>query len=95
MDINRKTAKTKYSGPINMTECHHANLLIVTSNSNRLRCRHCHLTLKTEELDGGYCPECLVVSGRKRDEFEKIESGENKVQYRCEDCGALLDPVGN
>ena len=77
-----------------MTDCPHTNLVVITENSNRLRCRHCHLTLKAEELENGYCPECLAVSGRKRDDFEKLESENEKVQYRCEDCGVLLDPIG-
>jgi Zn finger protein HypA/HybF involved in hydrogenase expression len=68
--------------------------MIITESSNRLRCRHCHLTLKAEELEGGYCPECLAVSGRKRDDFEKIETTGKMTQYRCEDCGARLTPVG-
>lgn len=76
-----------------MTECHHANLLVVTENSARLRCRHCHLTLKAEELDNGYCPECLAVNREKRDDFEKIETKKKGVQYRCEDCGAALNPA--
>ena len=73
-----------------MTECRHANLLVVADNADRLRCRHCHLTLKAEDLQDGYCPECLEVSGRRRNDFERIEAGEKKVQYRCEDCGARL-----
>lgn len=77
-----------------MTDCLHTNLLVITGNGSRLRCRHCHLTLKAGELDGGYCPECLAVSGRKRDDFETIESTDEKTRYRCEDCGALMDPAG-
>lgn len=78
-----------------MTECRHANLFLVTTNAARLRCRHCHLTLKAEELAGGYCPECLAESRQKRNDFEEIESADNKIQYRCEDCGALLGPAAD
>lgn len=79
-------------GTEKMTDCRHANLLVITENSDRMRCRHCHLTLKAEEMRDGYCPECLEVAGRKRNDFEKIEPGQKKVQYRCEDCGAMLNP---
>ena len=78
-----------------MPECRHANLFVLSENSDRLRCRHCHLTLKEADLKDGYCPECLEVNGRKRNDFEKIESGKTKIQYRCEDCGALLEPNTN
>lgn len=73
-----------------MDSCPHANIILVPKDTGRLRCRHCHLTLKEEELSNGYCPECLAVSGHKRADFEKIESKEDIVQYRCEECGALL-----
>jgi Zn finger protein HypA/HybF involved in hydrogenase expression len=76
-----------------MTDCRHANLLVITENSDRLRCRYCHLTLKSEELRDGCCPECLEVTDRKRNDFDKIETEQKKVQYRCEDCGAMLTPA--
>ena len=59
-------------------------------NENRLRCRRCHLTIKADELDGGFCPECFEGDGRKNYDFEEIET-EKTVRYRCEDCGALID----
>ena len=73
-----------------MNRCSHANIILIPGSSDRLRCRHCHLTLKADELENGYCPECLAVSGRKRADFEKIEADKENIQYRCEECGALL-----
>ena len=73
-----------------MDSCPHANITLIPESAGRLRCRHCHLTLKAEELSNGCCPECLAVSGQKRADFEKIESEKGIVQYRCEECGALL-----
>ena len=78
-----------------MDECRHTHILLMIQNTGRrLRCRHCHLTIKPEELDSGYCPECLSVSGERRSDFETIDPPENSsVQYRCEDCGAMLNPI--
>ena len=76
-----------------MPECRHANLLVVADKAARLRCRHCHLTLKEADLKDGYCPECLEATGRRRKDFDKIEPDTKKVQYRCEDCSALLKPA--
>ena len=73
-----------------MNSCTHANIMLIPKSADRLRCRFCHLTLKAEELSNGYCPECLAVSGRKRADFEKVESEKEVVQYRCEECGALI-----
>lgn len=78
-----------------MPQCAHANIILIPQITGRLRCRHCHLTLKAEELENGYCPECLAVSGQKRTDFEKIESEKEIVQYRCEECGAMLGGAGN
>jgi rubrerythrin len=57
-----------------------------------VRCRVCHLTLKTEELEDGYCPECYDRDGRRQTDFEEV-TGENNVptRYRCEDCGVLIE----
>ncbi len=82
-------------GTVKMTDCRHANLFIITENSDRLRCRHCHLTLKEADLKDGYCPECMEVTGRRQNDFDRIEPDTKRVQYRCEDCGALLEPDTN
>jgi hypothetical protein len=60
--------------------------------SNRLRCRHCHLTISEDELGRGDCPECLEVHKIGRRDFEKI-SGEDKetIRYCCENCGTVIE----
>lgn len=78
-----------------MAQCTHTNITLIPKPADRLRCRYCHLTLKAEELENGYCPECLAVSGHKRADFEKIEPEKETVQYRCEECGAMLVGGGN
>jgi uncharacterized Zn finger protein len=61
----------------------------------RLRCRHCHLTIDEDELGNGSCPECLEARGVRHRDFEKIEPEEDDtVLYRCEDCGALIKVPG-
>jgi predicted RNA-binding Zn-ribbon protein involved in translation (DUF1610 family) len=77
-----------------MSQCKHTQLLVLTESAERLRCRHCHLVIKAEELgDGGYCPECYEAAGRKYSDFEKVATPAGAtVRYRCEECGALLNP---
>jgi len=72
-----------------VNKCNHTHILVI--NQSSLRCRHCHLTIKPEDLQDGYCPECFEVDGQKRDDFEKIESTlKSSVRYRCEQCGEML-----
>ena len=74
-----------------MSACPHKHLLLLAAGGRRVRCRHCHLTIKPDELDGGYCPECYEVHGVRRQDFEEIaEKRTETVQYRCEDCGAII-----
>lgn len=77
-----------------MEGCRHPHILIVKDVSQRLRCRHCHLTLKPDELVHGYCPECYEADGKKHDDFEEIpaSSQDNNPIYRCEQCGVELKP---
>lgn len=76
-----------------MKECPHLHLLILNQSPVRLQCRFCHLTLKRDELDRGYCPECFETTGKKHDDFDEIVlPGEGTVNYRCEDCGIILAP---
>lgn len=73
-----------------MTACKHTNLILLPGSARHLRCRHCHLTIKAEELEAGYCPECFEVSGKKHDDFETIASSD-QTKYRCEACGAIIE----
>lgn len=76
-----------------MGACKHARLtLMMPTTEVRLRCRHCHLTLPEEELEGGSCPECLEESGRRRSDFERTEiATADAARVRCEDCGLVTD----
>jgi hypothetical protein len=75
-----------------MDSCRHSRLILLPKQRNRLRCRHCHLTIKADELPGRYGPECFEVNGRRRYDFEEVQgTGTERTQYRCEDCGALID----
>lgn len=78
-----------------MNPCRHQNLVLLSPPKNRICCRHCHLTIKRDELSRRYCPECYEAEGVKRSDFEPVKEPKNaKVQYRCEDCGVLI-PVNN
>jgi len=79
-----------------MSECTHRNLLLLTPPKNRIRCRHCHLTLKSSELTTRWCPECYESSGKKRSDFEEVpEDKSSGVAYRCEDCGIFIPVEGD
>ncbi len=74
-----------------MTSCNHTTLELLPQTKNKLRCRHCHLTLNVDELGDGYCPECFDVDGRKRYEFEEMAPAEREVaRYRCSECGIII-----
>jgi hypothetical protein len=50
------------------------------------------LTIKTDELDGDYCPECFETNGRKQYDFENIAATKPQmVRYRCEKCGIIIE----
>jgi len=75
-----------------MSDCLHKNLVLIKVAENKLRCKHCHLTITADELDGGYCPECYEESGKKQYDFETINTANPDIsQYRCEDCGAIIE----
>jgi rubrerythrin len=60
--------------------------------SNRLRCRHCHLTISEDELGSGDCPECLEAHKIKRRDFEQVvEQNNPTTRYYCERCGTIVD----
>lgn len=75
-----------------MTSCNHINLVLLPAAKNKLRCRHCHLTIGSEELGKSFCPECFEARGEKRYDFEEIVEASTGVQrYRCEDCGIIIE----
>jgi hypothetical protein len=66
--------------------------MLLPKQNNRVRCHHCHLTIKVNELSNSYCPECFEVSGKKRYEFGAVNDEKTEIiQYRCEDCGVVID----
>lgn len=62
--------------------------VLLTTPKNRLRCRHCHLTLQREELKTCDCPKCYEATGIKRFDFEEVVTTSEKFTYRCADCQA-------
>jgi hypothetical protein len=49
------------------------------------------LTIDIEELGDSYCPECLERSGKRRYEFEELQTvNDAAATYRCEECGAIV-----
>jgi hypothetical protein len=76
-----------------MNPCRHLHLVLLSPlATHKLRCRHCHLTITPEELEGGYCPECYEAKGIKNSNFEEISTpGDGKTRYRCEQCNAVID----
>ncbi len=77
-----------------MPSCPHNNLLLIAAPAPRLRCRHCHLTIREDELEGGWCPECYEVSGKRRADFEILAGKDGGIRYRCEDCGIVIADAG-
>ena len=80
------------TGFLGMNSCRHSQLVLLSEDRDRVRCRHCHLTIALDELKKGWCPECFEDSGERRYDFEKIEAPETAtVRYRCEECGAIIE----
>jgi len=75
------------------SDCNHQTITLIKSNAqNRLRCRHCHLTITSEELGNNYCPECFESTGKKHYDFDEIQEPEiQKTRYRCESCGVIIE----
>ncbi len=75
-----------------MTDCKHDVLVLLPQKSGRLRCLHCHLTIKADELGDGYCPECFDTQGKRHFDFEEIKSsGKETTVYRCDECGIMIE----
>ena len=76
----------------NVTSCNHNRLDLLPEKKSRMQCRHCHLTIKADELGQGYCPECFEIHGKKRYDFEEIEAVKTGIaRYRCEECGVIIE----
>ena len=75
-----------------MAACRHLQLVLVRDSAARMRCRHCHLTIKAEDLPGRYCPECFESARVKRYDFEAVAAVDSSlVRYRCEECGGMIE----
>lgn len=75
-----------------MTSCNHNKLVLLPGQKERLRCRHCHLTIRADELAGSFCPECFESEGAKRYEFDEVAAEETRASlYRCEMCGVIIE----
>ncbi len=75
-----------------MTSCVHNNLVLLPAAKKRLRCRHCHLMIKADELGKSFCPECFETRSEKLYDFEEMAEAETGVvRYRCEDCGVIIE----
>lgn len=77
-----------------MSQCNHEQIVVITESAKRLRCRHCHLTIKEEDLTDGTCPECYETEGRRHTDFEEVFTNDAaEIRYRCEICNAWLNPA--
>jgi Zn finger protein HypA/HybF involved in hydrogenase expression len=79
-----------------MPQCSHKTLTLLQERKDRLRCKKCHLIISADELSSGCCPECYAVHGERRYDFEEIETkGDQPIEYRCDQCGALVEWKGD
>lgn len=75
-----------------MIPCKHTSLTLLLGEKDKLRCRHCHLTIEKNELGGGYCPECFEARGERNYDFENLQDIEPaSTRYRCEGCGIIIN----
>ncbi|MBF0450456.1 MAG: hypothetical protein HQK75_07120 [Candidatus Magnetomorum sp.] len=74
-------------------DCNHQIISLLKPNfQKRFRCRQCHLVITSEELGKNYCPECFEAMGKKNYDFDEIEEPETqKVRYRCDACGIIIE----
>ena len=78
--------------PRPMSACQHLQLVLVRDTHARLRCRHCHLTIKAADLPTRYCPECFETTRTKRYDFDEVVPVDSGiVYYRCEACGSMIE----
>jgi len=75
-----------------MSACPHLQLVLVRDTYARLRCRHCHLTIKAADLLTRYCPECFETTHTKWYDFDQVVPADSGiVYYRCETCGGMIE----
>lgn len=75
-----------------MDDCAHTNLTVLHDTRQKLRCRHCHLTITADELPDEFCPECYEATGYKNYDFDVVEkTGPQPTRYRCEECGMMIE----
>jgi hypothetical protein len=75
-----------------MTSCAHRQLVLLPAEADRVRCRHCHLTIKVDDLTSRYCPECFAAKRIKYSDFDQVAAAPSDItRYRCEECGALIE----
>ncbi len=76
---------------MSMSSCKHKTLVLLAKESNKFRCRNCHLNISGDELGNDCCPECYEVDHVKRYDFEElIFEDDGRVSYRCEECGLII-----
>lgn len=74
-----------------MPVCRHETLTLIVEKNNRLRCRHCHLTIDEDELGSGCCPECLEAHNIRRRDFERLNpAADGQTRYCCSACGLIV-----
>ena len=75
-----------------MSSCPHRELILLPQEKEKLRCRHCHLVIRIDELGEGYCPECFEETGERRREFDEVKQTEGEAtRYRCAACGMVIE----
>ena len=78
-----------------MGDCRHLKLVLVTPDTDKVRCRRCSLTISRSELEGDFCPECLEERGERHADFEPVGPEDTPgSHYRCESCGAVIQEGG-
>jgi len=76
------------------SSCNHQQISLIQADiKERYKCRHCHLTITSDELgQNGFCPECYETTGRKNHDFDAVETvNSDKVRYRCDGCGVIIE----
>lgn len=72
-----------------MTACRHDVLALLAQPAARVQCTHCKLTISSEELGGGRCPECYESAGKAHYDFEPVDTPQ-LTRYRCTQCDLVV-----